>query len=47
MALRRKLHRAYIRKCLDVLGTSRNVAFLCSEEYTGPRAFMQFWLDTV
>ncbi len=44
--LRRKLHRAYIRKCLDVLGDNTNVVFLCSEEFTGPRAFMQFWLDT-
>ena len=45
--LRRKLHRAYIRKCLDVLGENTNVIFLCSEEYTGPLSFMQFWLDTV
>ena len=39
--LRRKLHRAYIRKCLDVLGANTNVVFLCSEEYTGPREFMR------
>lgn len=45
--LRRKLHRAYIRKCLDVLGRNTNVVFLCSEEYTGPLSFMRFWLDTV
>jgi hypothetical protein len=45
--LRRKLHRAYIRKCLDLLGANTNVVFLCSEEYTGPLGFMQFWLDTV
>lgn len=45
--LRRKLHRMYIRKCLDVLGNNTNVVFLCGEEYTGPRSFMQFWLDTV
>ncbi len=45
--LRHKLHRAYIRKCLDVLGANTNVVFLCSEEYTGPCEFMQFWLDTV
>ncbi len=44
---RRKLHRAYIRKCLDELGGNSNVVFLCSEEYTGPLAFMEFWLDTV
>ncbi len=45
--LRRELHRAYIRKCLDVLGSNTNVVFLCSEEYTGPKGFMEFWLDTV
>lgn len=45
--LRRELHRAYIRQCLDLLGTNTNVLFLCSEEYTGPLAFMQFWLETV
>ncbi len=45
--LRRKLHRMYIRKCLDVLGKNTNVVFLCSEEYTGPRSFMRFWLDTI
>jgi hypothetical protein len=43
----RKLHRAYIRKCLDVLGTNTNVVFLCSEEYTGPGEFMLFWLDAI
>ena len=41
------MHRAYIRKCLDVLGYNTNVVFLCSEEYTGPLSFMQFWLETV
>ncbi len=45
--LRRELHRAYIRKCLDVLGGNTNVVFLCSEEYTGPLSFMRFWIDTI
>ena len=45
--LRRKLHRAYIRKCLDVLGRNTNVIHLCSQEYTGGVEFMRFWLDTV
>lgn len=44
---RRELHVAYIRKCLDVLGSNRNVVFLCSEEYTGPASFMRFWIDTI
>jgi hypothetical protein len=45
--VRRKLHRAYIRKCLDVLGRNTHVVFLCGEEYTGPLSFMRFWLDTL
>ena len=45
--IRRKLHRAYIRKCLDELGGYSNVVYLCSMEYTGPLSFMRFWLDTV
>jgi len=44
---RRRLHRAYIRKCLDELGAKTNVVFSVSEEYTGPPAFILFWLDTV
>jgi hypothetical protein len=45
--VRRELHRAYIRKCLDELGDYKNVVYLASEEYTGPLAFMKFWLDVV
>ncbi len=45
--LRRALHVAYIHHCLEVLGEHTNVVLLCSEEYTGSLAFMQFWLDTV
>ncbi len=45
--VRRELHRAYIRHCLDVLGAKSNVIFQLGEEYTGPRAFAEFWLDTV
>jgi hypothetical protein len=45
--VRRNLHRAYIRKCLAELGNFQNVVFMCSEEYTGPLSFMQFWLDTL
>jgi hypothetical protein len=44
---RRRLHRAYIRKCLDVLGDNRNVVHLVSQEFTGPKEFQIFWLDTV
>jgi len=45
--LRRKLHEAYIRRCLDVLGGRRNVIHIASQQYTGPRSFLEFWLDTV
>ena len=44
---RRALHRAYIRKCLDVLGGNENVVCLTSQEFTGPLPFVQFWLDTI
>ena len=45
--LQRKLHRLYIRKCLDELGSFRNVVFCLSEEYTGPESFVDFWLDEI
>ncbi len=44
---RRRLHRKYIRKCLDELGAYSNVIHLISEEYTGGLSFMRFWMDTV
>jgi hypothetical protein len=45
--LRRELHRQYIAHCLDNLRDNRNVVFLTSFEYTGPLAFLQFWLETI
>lgn len=45
--VRRAIHRAYIRHCLDVLGDHPNVIFFNGEEYTGPLHFLRFWLDTV
>jgi len=45
--LRRELHRTYIRHCLDVLGGNSNVIFMTGEEFTGPLAFVQFWLETI
>jgi hypothetical protein len=45
--VRRDLHRMYIRHCLDVLGGCPNVVFQTGEEFTGPLAFVRFWLDTV
>lgn len=45
--VRRALHRAYIRHCLDVLGSNSNVIFMTGEEFTGPQEFMEFWLTTI
>lgn len=45
--VRRELHRAYIRHCLNVLGDCPNVLFQTGEEFTGPLHFVQFWLDTI
>jgi len=45
--LRRQLHEAYIRHCLNQLAGYSNIVFLVSEEYTGPESFMRFWLDIV
>jgi Family of unknown function (DUF6298) len=45
--VRRELHRAYIRQCLDALAGHQNVIHLTSAEFTGPLHFVQFWLDVV
>lgn len=45
--VRRELHAAYIRQCLEVLSTSSNVIVTTGEEYTGPVHFVRFWLETV
>lgn len=45
--VRKELHRAYIRHCLDVLGKNTNVIFSLGEEFAGPKAFVEFWLDAV
>jgi hypothetical protein len=45
--LRRRLHRDYIRHCLDTLGGQKNVIYLTGAEYTGPPEFVRFWIDTV
>jgi len=45
--VRRDLNRRYIRHCLDTLGGCPNVVFQLGEEFTGPKAFVEFWLDTV
>lgn len=45
--VRRSIHKAYIRKCLDNFYNNDNVIHLISEEYTGPLHFVQFWLDVI
>lgn len=45
--VRRKLHRNYIRMCLEQLADHPNVVHLVSAEYTGPLHFVQFWLDVI
>ena len=45
--LRRDLHRAYIRKCLDELSGYANVVHMLGEEYTGSAPFARFWLDVI
>jgi len=45
--LKARLHRLYIRKCLDVLGKYKNVVHLTSAEYSGPSSFVKFWMDTI
>jgi hypothetical protein len=45
--VRKKLHTAYIRKCLDNFKNNSCVIQLISAEYTGPLHFVQFWLDVI
>ncbi|MBX9614925.1 MAG: hypothetical protein K2X25_04980 [Caulobacteraceae bacterium] len=45
--VRRDLHRLYIRHTLDALKGRTNVIYGLDPEYTGPLAFVQFWLDTI
>ncbi|MGI4869889.1 MAG: DUF6298 domain-containing protein [Janthinobacterium lividum] len=45
--VRRPLHRAYIRQCLSNFSGKSGVIHVIGAEFTGPLAFVQFWLDTV
>jgi hypothetical protein len=45
--VRKKLHTAYIRKCLENFKNNGSVIQLISAEYTGPLHFVQFWLDVI
>jgi hypothetical protein len=45
--VRKKLHRMYIRKVLDEIGSYENVFHFTSLEYTGSVQFVRFWMDTI
>jgi hypothetical protein len=45
--VRKKLHTAYIRQCLDNFKNNSSVIQTISAEYTGPLHFVQFWLDVI
>ncbi len=45
--VRKELHRAYIRHCLDAFADNENVVQLISAEFTGPLHFVQFWIDEI
>lgn len=45
--VRRELHRAYIRKCLENFRGNNGVIQLTGEEYSGPLHFVQFWIDVI
>lgn len=45
--VRKELHRAYIRKCLDNFKDNNSVIQSIGAEFTGPLHFVQFWIDTI
>lgn len=42
-----KIHKTYIRKCLDNFKDNTNIIHHLGSEYTGPVHFVQFWLDVI
>lgn len=45
--VRRALHQAYIRQCMETFRHNGNVIQLIGAEFTGPLHFVQFWLNTI
>ncbi|MBS1565918.1 MAG: pectate lyase, partial [Bacteroidetes bacterium] len=45
--VRKTIHRAYIRQCLENFKNNNGVIQTIGEEFTGPLHFVQFWLDNV
>lgn len=46
-AVRKVLHRSYIRKSLDNFKGNTNIIHHLGKEYTGPVHFVAFWLDVI
>jgi hypothetical protein len=45
--VRRKLHTAYIRQCLENFKDNNGVIQTIGEEFTGPLHFVNFWVDVI
>jgi Family of unknown function (DUF6298) len=45
--IRKQLHKAFIRQCLNNFKDNTGVIQLIGAEYTGPLHFVQFWLDVI
>lgn len=45
--VRRPIHRAYIRQCLDNFKDNSGVIHTIGEEFTGPLHFVNFWVDVI
>lgn len=45
--VRRELHRAYIRQCLENFKDNTGVIQLIGAEFTGPLHFVEFWIDVI
>ncbi|MBN1868208.1 pectate lyase [Candidatus Sumerlaeota bacterium] len=45
--VRRSLYEGYIRETLDRFAENSNVILFTSDEFTGPREFVEFWIDTI
>lgn len=45
--VRKALHRAFIRQCLENFKDNNSVIQFIGEEFTGPLHFVQFWLDNI
>jgi hypothetical protein len=44
---RKALYRNYIRQCLENYRSNSGVIQFIGHEYTGPKAFVEFWLDVI